>query len=421
MASVEIRDVLRVSHPAGQLPHAGIDSPVAGTRINSYYLPVTGWARDTGGAPARIEAACGPNTVATAHLDQPGAARCDFSLIVRSLDLPREFELTISIVSADERRTPLVAVRGRRSALPAPPADLLRPLMITSLGRCGSSLLQHTLSFHPRIVVRRAFPHEARALAYWTSVFASLSAPASALQQLAATLAHPLWWTGAHDYDSSHYPPEHPDVQWIGSDGVELLAAHCRSGFNAFYRRFAAGMGKKEAAFASEKLPPRLGLHSLAAELFPDAREILLVRDFRDMLASILAFSVKRGPAFNWQPKRDDETSVADLRTRIGILHDHWRARRDHVHLVRYEDFVLKPNPAWHGVLAYLGVERDEATIRTMLRDAAASDRALQAAHATTKDTAASVGRWKRDLSGNLQRLSREPFAKFLDAFGYDV
>lgn len=421
MPSVEIRDVLRVSHHAGQLPNAGVDSPAAGTRINSYYLPVTGWALDAAGAPARIEAACGPNAVATAQLDRSGVARGDFSLIVRSLDLPREFELTIFIVSADERRTPLVAVRGRRSALPAPPADLLRPLMITSLGRCGSSLLQHTLSFHPQIVVRRAFPHEARALAYWTSVFASLSAPASALQQLAAPLAHPLWWTGAHDYDSRHYPPEHPDVQWIGSDGVELLAAHCRSGFNAFYRRFAARLGKKNATFASEKLPPRLGLHTLAGELFPGAREIVLVRDFRDMLASILAFSARRGSAFSWQPQRDDEASVADIRARIGILHGHWRARRDHVHLVRYEDLMLAPNPAWQGVLAYLGVERDEATVRTMLRDAAVSDRALQAAHATTKDTASSVGRWKRDLSGNLQGLSRESFAEFLATFGYDV
>ena len=31
------------------------------------------------------------------------------------------------------------------------------------------------------------------------------------------------------------------------------------------------------------------------AELYPDSREVFLVRDFRDMVSSILAFNAKRG------------------------------------------------------------------------------------------------------------------------------
>ena len=34
---------------------------------------------------------------------------------------------------------------------------------------------------------------------------------------------------------------------------------------------------------------------ALTAELYPDAREVFLVRDFRDMVASIFAFNRKRG------------------------------------------------------------------------------------------------------------------------------
>ena len=81
-------------------------------------------------------------------------------------------------------------------------------------------------------------------------------------------------------------------------------------------------------------------------ELYPSAKEIFLVRDFRDMACSILAFDRKRGFAGFGRPDGAATRSTCamelremalDLRKQLG--HD----RRDRAHLVRYEDLVLRP------------------------------------------------------------------------------
>ena len=61
-------------------------------------------------------------------------------------------------------------------------------------------------------------------------------------------------------------------------------------------------------------------------ELYPDARELILVRDPRDMLASILAFNRRRGfDAFGREDVGTDQEYVHRIRGDLVRLRDHWK------------------------------------------------------------------------------------------------
>ena len=66
-------------------------------------------------------------------------------------------------------------------------------------------------------------------------------------------------------------------------------------------------------------------------ELYPDGREIFLVRDFRDMLCSIRAFNEKRGSAaFGLDGPGAEEAYVVEvLAPSVKNLLDEWRDRAD--------------------------------------------------------------------------------------------
>ena len=79
-----------------------------------------------------------------------------------------------------------------------------------------------------------------------------------------------------------------------GSDHVADLATFAQQRIDAVYRQVAA-LGDGRAEFFAEKCLPEGNVPQLLRELYPDAREVFLVRDFRDMLCSIRAFNEKRG------------------------------------------------------------------------------------------------------------------------------
>ena len=72
-----------------------------------------------------------------------------------------------------------------------------------------------------------------------------------------------------------------------------------------------------------------------------DVREVVLVRDPRDVLTSILATIRKRGV----QPPPEDPLRWidADFTARIVGVLESWRRRRDSSLLVRYEDLMMAP------------------------------------------------------------------------------
>jgi hypothetical protein len=261
----------------------------------------------------------------------------------------------------------------------------LQPLMITSLARTGTTWLMRVLAEHPAIVIYRAYPYELKSARHW-------------LQSLKA---------------QAELPAAEP-----GSADVEQLAGFVQRSIEEFYRQIADLQGQEAPTYFAEKHSAG-DLPWLVWELYPQAREIVLVRDFRDMLCSILAFNAKRGTAeFGRQRVASDLEYVARLGPRVARLVKSWKARADRAHLVRYEDLVLRPAATVSLALEYLELERTPATVRAMIQRASEETPELRH-HRTSRDAEASIGRWQQDLDGTLKAACTEAFGEALEECGY--
>ena len=74
-----------------------------------------------------------------------------------------------------------------------------------------------------------------------------------------------------------------------GGEAVEALAETCQQRIDAVYETIATATGATTRAFLRREVDPACLL--ARRELYPNGRELFLVRDFRDMVCSMLAFN----------------------------------------------------------------------------------------------------------------------------------
>jgi hypothetical protein len=209
-------------------------------------------------------------------------------------------------------------------------------------------------------------------------------------------------------------------ARWLGRDSVEIIAGFCQSRLDGFYKEFARLNDKPAARYFVEKCPPGPGWR-LAGELYPQGREIFLVRDFRDRACSVLEFTARRGlDLWGRKPDRTDAEWFEFLRDEaLGFL-GWWRQRRAHAHLVRYEDLITEPDRTLATVFSYLGVDAGSGAVRQAIDAATAWNPQAQKEHATSTSAEASIGRWRQDLSPERQAACAEAFDDVLSEFGYE-
>ena len=171
----------------------------------------------------------------------------------------------------------------------------LQPLMLTTMGRAGTTWTMRLLSEHPEIVVHRWHPYELRTARYWWHMLKTLSEPRDPYHSAQADhFQTNKQWIG--------YNPFYPEPiavtpglgEWMGRDYIEDLARFCQRSAEETYLRIAAGQGQSHVKYMAEKHRAD-NLPWLVWELYPKAKEIFLVRDFRDVYSSMLAFNQKFG------------------------------------------------------------------------------------------------------------------------------
>lgn len=412
-----------------------LDAPKAGTASDFYAIQVMGWALGAESPVVAVEFMDGPKMIHRTSMNlarpdvaklwpaAPDAENCGFKTSIGLLWAPLEFEISVRAVFANDRREEFGKIGGRREPVRGSYQSQLQPLMITTLGRTGSTWVTRLLSQHPQITAYRPFLFEPRVLSYWTEILRTIAAPASALQSVFGTnLMRRDWWLTPEPAEMPDLGVLDPEMQEsLALTSVQALGDLCLSRIDDFYIRAARLQGNEEPTYFAEKIMPTVS-RDIILELYPRAKEIVLVRDFRDMAASIFAFNAKRNYlAFGRERFASDAEYIADcLRPDALVLLRAWKSRAGQSFLLRYEDIIAGPHETLAKVLAHLGLDSSDAVIARMIEQAPEGVPEAEQ-HRTSADPARSIGRWRTDLPPSLHPVCAEAFGEVLREFGYET
>lgn len=414
----------------GALAGGAIDRPAVGDELAAWTLDVRGWAV---GEQGPVEAVQGIHEGSVLwqvapQLDRPriaaehpqaGTDRLGFYALQSVLALPPRHEIEVQALLAGGRHEPIGSIVAERAPLVTGFRPRRRPILITTFGRTGSMLLMRLLVSHPEVLSFKPHRFEQRIAGYWIDALLTLADPVSYLSGVApqADVDDRTWWLG--NEAPMPWPLRAEGVQeWLGGDAVEELALVAQQRIDALYERIAAEIGGAGAPFFAEKSSLRVS--SVAAELYPEGRELFLVRDFRDMVASVFAFNRKRGvTGFGRGKAGSDREYVEWLGGWAASLARAWERRRERAHLVRYEDLVREPEQTLGALLAYVGADASATTIARM-RDQLSEELPELSEHRTTESLQHSIGRWRTDLEPGVREACDHAFGDALALFGYE-
>jgi len=433
MTIVDIQSVQAGVPDRDRVRGFAIDAPKVGGR-GVYDIEFAGWIIGGASPATGVEIHAEGNVIRRAPLDQfrqdvahaypdePNARLSGFRTWVSVVGLEPGVPLQLRAVFADGTRLRLAAVHFTHQPVASGFEPTLQPLMLTTMGRAGTTWTMRLLSEHPQIVVHRWHPYELRTARYWWHSFKVLSEPRDPHNSAQAD----RFQTNRDMVGHNPFYPEPIAVtpglgEWMGRDYVERFCNFYQGIAEETYKRIAAGQGQPDVVYFAEKHRAD-SLPWLVWELYPKAKELFLVRDFRDVLSSMLAFNVKQGfRAFGPEHVTSDEEFAQYLRnTTIKQLSRSWPRRQDRAHLIRYEELMTDTEGVLRGVLRYLELDDSPATIAGMVARASEENENSRR-HRTSAGAGASLGRWRESLAPSVQAVCNEAYADVLQQFGYEV
>jgi hypothetical protein len=283
--------------------------------------------------------------------------------------------------------------------------DSLMPLLILGGGRSGTTLLMQLLGTSRRIAFDRFYPYEVRYLTYllrWALLLGGKYEPDERWNPA----------ENAHPSGSLIGPLPYPDAQiW---DGQAMWSDCFRHAWRHFTTMAARGAtADATVLYYAEKVPHWIPEYLRQAIPY---KVIVLVRDPRDVFLSVTAFNKKRGFAgFDRFPEDDDWTyarrAAASYKGIFPIIRD--EAAAPYGFLLRYEDMARNLDAEAKRLSDWLGVK--------LVTEAVQAQVANFAHHMTSDNPQASVERWRREMSAELNDFFVSEIGKEMKSFGYDV
>ena len=361
-ASFTVEHVLLDPAAAERLAGFEVERPAAGEQGDLHVLRISGWVAGRALRSRAVEVVYHgrPIQIAPVRGARPDVAPDRHRLTRRGRrwwawsGCAQDAELELRVVLDGDVRVPAATLKLRREPLRSGFEAQVQPLVLSSLGRSGSTWLMKMFAAHPEIVTLRRFPYESSAGKYWMHAMKVLSDPANL-----ELSAHPdsfhsdRWWAGSNPYFDSPAIDDPERAAWLAREHVERLARFFQETVEDWYLTVARSQGQETPRYFAEKhLWPNF-LPMLIRELYPGAREVFLVRDFRDVACSALAADARRGySGFGREPHMSEEEYVRDVVRRMATdLQRSWEARAAGAHLVRYEDMARRPQETLRSLL----------------------------------------------------------------------
>jgi hypothetical protein len=191
-----------------------------------------------------------------------------------------------------------------------------------------------------------------------------------------------------------------------------------------FARAIAAPMRKRASLNAKRRWADKSAFNVLVfdrlAALFPDARFIHLVRDGRDLAASLLErrWRAPSGAVFDHCASVAGAARYWASLTQRGLEEE--TLLGDRVLRIRYEDLAARPSETMQAICAFL-VEPFEPTIVALEdRRPTLAGLELETADRLRRSVNQSaVGRWRRDLAADDAAAVFEAFRPLFETLGY--
>jgi hypothetical protein len=429
---VTVSRVIELPYSRELLLGAGLDLPMPGTPSEVYALIFEGWAvgRHSPAVGVEISGDEYPEQSLPVSVRRPDQRSLDpdikwainggFRAGISSLLLPEEFDLRVEVRLEDGARTPLARVIGRRRPFVTADDHLLRPIMVNTLGRTGSTWVTALLGAHPDVVAFRPYAYEARVATYWAEILATLAEPQSYLQSIAGEVYGWDWWTGRGRMGPQEEMMRDPDVErYLGQENILQLAEFARERIAGFYAQ-VAGRPPESLAYFVEKTQPTSVAPAVLRQFYPGTKEVFLARDPRDVAASTIAYNRKRGfPQFGRELVSSDEEFIrGPLREGMESLLAAWRNRAADSYLMRYEDLIQWPRVVLKDVFEYVGIDSGDSVLDEVLENAERPQ--ARELHQTSESVAASLDRWRTDLPGELRDAADDALGEIAVEFGYE-
>lgn len=274
--------------------------------------------------------------------------------------------------------------------------EFLKPILLSGGGRTGSTQIMSSLGSDPRVAFDREFPYENRYLTYFAKLDLLLQRP-DLLKFFQPQQLFERNYLGFGGYMPG--PDYVPDF----SPYVYLPRAEAGGWLRALWHKFSSDVRQEnpDCTLYAEKapvwLPPMLRQHM-------DVFTLYNVRDPRDIFLSTNAFMNKSSArGFAREVGATDRDHIRRVAQAFLNTFDNYyvdRNRQDTL-LVRYEDYVCDRPEVLENISRLTGVELKSG------------NDFFNSSHATTKDIAGSVQRWKRepilpDLLSLLEQLLQE-------------
>jgi SAM-dependent methyltransferase len=315
-------------------------------------------------------------------------------------------------VPKEETRPDRTAVRHARGVMQPEagpePEDPLVPILVRGAGRSGSTALMEALSLDERIVFPRSYPFESRYLTYWFRLSRLVGAGRD---------NGPEWnELSVADPGLRRVGPI-PFKDDLGLDRAELVRRLFVGAWGTFggeIRRTRSRLGQPEPLYYAEKTP---GDVVMAVKSWGvPVKELLLLRDPRDVFLSSLQFNRKRGRLGFGQEEGQGPAEFARLLCgRMRPLLAVFALARPGPSLlaIRYEDLILDRPATLGRIFGWLGLpvpQEESGRVGAFLER-----------HSTSGSPAESVGRWRRELDPELRDLFLSELGSLLEAAGYDA
>ncbi len=292
--------------------------------------------------------------------------------------------------------------------------EKLSPIKLLSLGRTGTTLFMNMLSAHPKIGVNNHF-NESNISSYYLN----------SIKHMYPTIQKNHYGEGKANLKNIETIEngefmEFPFItndNWYSDIYPKKLVSFVKSTIDDYYLNIDPGM-----QYFIEKDVVHDPTLTLMDKLYVNSKYIFLVRDFRDMYASILNFNNKRGfRAFGMENYEKDEDYIVSLGNYCNnSFITAYEAIKDKAILIKYEDLVINKRASLKTIFDYLEIDSSSSILDEVI-DKTSGKSSTEQKHMTTADVSQSIGRYKESLDSNTIKLLNKSFDRSLKYFGYEV